>query len=330
MKVAITGASGHIGINLTRLLLQQGFSVRTLVHRNRRTLEGLETEMVAGDILDIKSLYPFSENVDVVFHLAAVVTIQGGKVKKVFEHNVAGTKNVLKAAQETGVKRFIHFSSIHALIQQPFHSVLDENRSLALEDKTAYSRSKAASEVCVFEAIKKGMDAVILNPTAMLGPFDYAPSLLGRAIIQMALGKLRILVPGGYDWVDVRDVASAAAASIEKGKTGERYLLSGHWMDLKTLAELVMNLSNCRVKRWICPFWLAFMGLPFVHLYCRAKAKEPLYTRDSLGALRNSHHDISNAKASRDLGYRPRPMKETLKDTLDWFEQNYFFSVSSM
>lgn len=327
MKIAVTGAGGHIGVNLIRFLLKTGqHQIRALVHRSPLPLSGLETESFQGDIMDPESLKPFTEGMDVVFHLAAVISIQGRKFRKKLDHNVQGTRNVLSAARLTGVKRFIHFSSIHALVQAPYNRELDETRSLAESDRMFYSRSKAASEACVWEAVGQGMDAVILSPTAVLGPYDYAPSLLGKAFILMAQGKLSVLVPGGYDWVDVRDVASAAAASITKGKKGARYLLSGHWMDLKTLAQRVGELSGNPRKRWVCPCWPARLALPFIRCYCGLKGRKPLYTQDSLNALKKSHQNISRERAGRDLDYKSRPLDETLRDTLDWFrKKGYLF-----
>ncbi len=321
MKVAVTGASGHIGVNLCRELVKQGHTVKALVHQNTESLQGIPLETVKGDLRDRASLTALVQKSDTVIHLAAAISIQGNRTGDLFDINVEGTRRILEATQNAYVKRFIHFSTIHALEQSPFDRVLDENRPLALKDKMAYSRSKAWAEKAVLEETERGLDIVILSPTAVIGPFDFGPSLMGRALILLALGKLPALVPGGYDWVDVRDVVNATLEAMEKGKKGERYLLPGHWKTLEQISELVSTITDRRPRRITCPNWLARFGLPLINLYCSLYDTEPLYTRDSLYTLRMSHKNISHQKAAEFLGYRPRPFEETLKDTLDWFKE---------
>jgi dihydroflavonol-4-reductase len=324
MNVAVTGASGHIGVNLCRELAKQGHAVRALVHKNTESLKSISLESVPGDLREPASLAALVQEADIVIHLAAVISIRGNRTGELFDINVEGTRRILEASQNASVRRFIHFSSIHALEQSPFDRVLDENRPLAIKDKMAYSRSKALAEKAVLEAVEQGLDAVTLCPTAVIGPFDYGPSLMGRALILLALGKFPALVPGGYDWVDVRDVVISTLISMEKGKKGERYLLPGHWKTLEQISELVSILTDRRPRRFTCPNWLARFGLPFINFYCSLYDKEPLYTRDALYTLRMSHKNISHKKAAKFLGYKPRPFEETLKDTLDWFQKQGF------
>jgi dihydroflavonol-4-reductase len=326
MKIAVTGASGHIGVNLCRELVNKGHSVRALVHKNTDSLKDIPLDRVQGDLKDPDSLSVLVQNTDIVFHLGAIISIRGNKTDELFEINVEGTRKILDEAHKASVKRFFHFSSIHALVHTPYNQVLDESRLLAVEDRMSYSRSKAMAEETVLDAAKKGLDAVILSPTAVLGPFDHTPSLLGRAIILLALGKLPTLIPGGYNWVDVRDVVAASVTAIEKGKKGERYLLSGHWKTLRQISDMVSDIIDFRPKKFTCPHWLARLGLPFINLYCSLYEKEPLYTQDSLYTLRTSHKNISNKKAAQELGFKPRPFKETLMDTLDWFQKQGFLS----
>jgi len=324
MKIAVTGGSGHIGVNLCQKLVKQGHTIRVLVHKNTKNLQGLPLETVQGSLGEPASLSLLVHDADIVIHLAAAISIQGNKTGELFDINVDGTRNILEASQKASVKRFIHFSTIHALEQSPFDQVLDENRPLAVKNKMAYCRSKALAEEIVIKATKQGMDAVILSPTAVIGPFDYAPSLMGRALILLARGRLPALVPGGYDWVDVRDVACSILTAIEKGRNGERYILSGHWRTLEQISELVSILREYRSRRVICPLWLARLGLPFIRLYCSVYDKDPLYTRDSLYALRMSHRNISHEKAAKELDFKPRSFEETIKDTLAWFHEQGF------
>lgn len=321
MHIAITGASGHIGVNLCRALVKEGHAVRALIHKNSASLDRICLEKVKGDLMDPESLTALVQGADIVFHLAGVISIQSKGIKDIFEKNVDGTRNLLEASKKTSVNRFIYFSSIHALAQDPLDKVLDETRPLAVNERMAYSRSKACAEREVKKAVAQGLDAVILNPTAVIGPEDHEPSLMGRALIQMGLGKLPFLVPGGYDWVDVRDVVRAAISAMFKGRKGERYLLSGHWQELRAIADMVAHITECARKRMTCPHSIARFGLPFVKLYCRFQNSDSLYTRDSLYTLRTSHRNISHEKARRELEYAPRPLAETLQDTLDWFKE---------
>lgn len=325
MKIAVTGGSGHIGVNLCQELVKQGHTIRALIHKNIKDLQGLPLETVQGELGDPASLSSLVHDADIIIHLAAVISIQGNKTGELFDINIEGTRNILEASQKASVKKFVHFSSIHALEQSPFDQVLDESRPLAVRDKMAYSRSKALAEEIVLKAAKQeGMDATVLSPTAVIGPFDYAPSLMGRALILLAKGRLPALVPGGYDWVDVRDVACSAITAIEKGRKGERYILSGHWKTLEQISELVSKLREYHSRRVLCPLWLARLGLPFIRLYCSVYDKDPLYTRDSLYALRMSHRNISHEKAAKELDFKPRPFEETIKDTLAWFQKQGF------
>ena len=324
MKIAVTGASGHIGVNLCRELIEKGHAVRALVHKNDHGIRELPVERIQGNLMDFSLLSRLVSGVDIVFHLAAVISIQVRRKEELYEKNVGGTENILRVCQKEGVQRLIHFSSIHALIQEPFDLALDEFRPLALNERIEYSRSKALAEKAVLEAVEDGLDAVILNPTAGIGPFDYGPSLLGRALILMYQGKIPALIHGGYDWVDVRDVAKAAVVSIEKGKKGERYILSGHWKTLCELAEQVYKISGERFKRFTCSAGLARIGLPFLKLYCQLKGTQPLYTKDSLKILQTAHKRISSKKAKKSLGFIPRPIEETLRDTYDWYRKNGF------
>jgi dihydroflavonol-4-reductase len=324
MKIAVTGASGHIGVNLCQALIQHGHSVKALIHKSDHGIKELPLECVPGDLMDSSSLLRLVSGVEVVFHLAAVISIQVRNKEELFEKNVKGTENIVEAVLKGGAWRLIHFSSIHALVQEPFDKMLDEGRSLALKDRIDYSRSKALSELVVQEAVKEGLDAVILNPTAVIGPFDYAPSLLGRALILIYRGKIPALISGGYDWVDVRDVVKAAIVSVEKGEKGERYILSGHWKTLCELAELTYEISGERYKKLTCSPGLARVGLPFLKLYCWLNSTQPLYTKDSLKILQTGHSRVSCEKARKRLGFSPRPMEETLRDTFDWYRANGF------
>jgi dihydroflavonol-4-reductase len=185
-----------------------------------------------------------------------------------------------------------------------------------------YEQSKTESEKLVLEAVKTGLNAVIITPTAIIGPFDYKPSYLGQALIKMYTNSLPMLVPGGYNWVDVRDVVSCAIAASEKGRQGERYIASGHYLSLKELSLLISKVTGRKTPTFTGPSILAKAGLPFISFYARLKNDEPLYTSNSLEILRNCNRCISHAKAAKELNYHPRSLDDTLKDTFDWLNAN--------
>ncbi len=322
MTVVITGAAGHIGANLVRALIAQKRPARCLVHVSTRALEGLDTELVRGDVGDVASLCRAFGGADVVYHLAACISLSMADWPGLESVNVQGTRNVIEACRRAGVHRLVHFSSIHALAQEPFAAPVDESRPLVNSGYCPpYDRSKAAAEREVRLAIERGLDAVILNPTGVLGPHDYQPSYLGQALLAMAQNRLPALVTGGFDWVDVRDVVAAALRAEARAPAGARYLLSGHWVSMCDMAGMVAEVTGAGTSRFTCPLWLARLGAPVIQGVSRLSGKRPLYTSVSLKALR-SNRRISHEKATRELGYAPRPFRETLSDTLAWFKEN--------
>lgn len=322
MNILVTGASGHLGINLVRSLIRKGNRVKALIHRNIRGLEGLDVEKIKGDVLDIDALCKACNGIDHVYHLAAHISLTTHDRSLCYEINVKGTGNIITACKREQVKRLIHFSSIHAFEQEPLDKPVDESRPLVNRHKaTHYDRSKAEGENLVRRATEDGLNAVIINPTAIIGPFDYQPSYAGQAIILIAKGNLPVIVEGGFDWVDARDVAEGAITAAESAPPGSRYLLSGHWVSLKELAEMVCSITGNRPPVWTCPMPLARAFAPLLTLSSYISGTRPLYTSASLQAV-NSNRNISHYKASTELKYHPRPIYETLKDTIIWFKEN--------
>ncbi len=323
MKVAVTGASGHVGSCLVNELKKQGAEIKALVHNNGTIHEGVE--VVKGSLLEPDSLFKLCDGTDVVFHLAAQIAIENTSSTLVYQTNVTGTKNILAAAIHSGVKNFIHFSSIHSFQIGTPGQLLDENRPMVVSDRTIYEFTKAEGEREVHKATVNGLNAVILNPTAVIGPFDYRNSLLGQALRKISQNKLPFLVEGGYNWVDVRDVVRAAIRAVETGRNGENYILSGQYCSLKKLSDMISKITGCRVPV-IVPVPLARMACPFFKFYSLITKTDPLYTYQSLDILVNSPANISNAKAQKELGFNPRPLEQTLRDTFDWYRENNILS----
>jgi dihydroflavonol-4-reductase len=323
MKIVVTGASGHLGANLIRALLDTGEDITALTHIDHRALDGLDLKTAPCDICDPASLHQVFAGADIVFHAAGHISISMHEQYKFEMINVTGTRNIVEECLRSGVRRLVYFSSIHAFEQEPFDTLLDESRPLIKKSRKSlpYDMSKAAAEGEIRKGIEKGLDAIIINPTAIIGPYDFRPSHCGEALILMARGKLPSLVSGGFNWVDARDVAAGAINAAQKAACGEKYLLSGHWVSVRDMAALVQEITGIRAPRITCPLWLASAGTPFVALSARLTGKRPLYTPVSLKALYSNRH-ISHQKATNDLDYQPRPFKDTIIDTLQWFKDH--------
>ena len=317
--VVVTGASGHVGANLVRALLASGRNVRALVHRDRRALEGLDIEMVPGDVTDIDSLRCAFLGADNVYHTAAHISITTREWQRLEAVNIFGTANVVEACLRCGVHRLVHFSSIEALVSEPNHTPVDESRPLVDSPRCPpYARSKAAGERLVRQGLARGLDAITLYPTAMLGPHDYRMGFPNSGLLALCRGEWPALIDGGFDWVDVRDVARGALRAAEVAQAGGRYILSGHWASLRDLAELAEETTGTRVPSLIAPMWLARLGAPIVAALSRFSGRRPLYTSAALYAL-GGNPRITHRLAAQDLGYLPRSLKEIVNDTLEWF-----------
>ncbi len=322
MKIAITGAGGHVGNVLCQQLADKGFDLKILLLENEQMPIDLETEIVVGNILDKKVLQELIAGCDVVYHLAAKIAIDNKDRDSVFEVNIKGTQNVIDICLEQKVKRLVYTSTVHSLKSFGPDEILDENNPLNPESKMAYEASKAEAELLLIKAAKNGLDAVILNPSAIIGPFDFQPSYLGQAFIKIYQNKLPMLVTGGYDFVDVRDVVDAAVIAATQGRSGERYILSGRWLSLKELSATISKVASAKTPTFVAPMFLAKIGLPFIHAWAKLSGQHPLYTADSLEILKQSNKNMSHQKAEKELGYYPRHIEETLKDTIEWFKEN--------
>jgi dihydroflavonol-4-reductase len=324
MITAVTGASGHLGVNLVRALIAHGRDVRIITHNSTLGLEDLKVERRSGDINDPDSLAGAFEGADVVYHLAAYISLLMSDRERCTAVNVEGTRNVIEACRRNNVRRLVHFSTVHALCNEPLDTPVDENRPLVESRRSApYDLSKAAGERLVRQAAGEGVNAVIINPTGVIGPYDYKPSHFGQALIMMAEGSIPVLLEGGFDWVDARDVAEGAIKAEQAAPPGANYLLCGAWLSLKEVAAIVARIMGRKPPSLVCPFTVARASAPIVTAVSRWTGVRPIFTSVSLKALA-SNHNISHARATRELGYEPRPVSQTLADTIRWFADNGF------
>ena len=324
MTAAVTGAAGHVGASLARGLLASGENVRLLVHEDTRALEGLKADRVPADLRDPDSLCSAFQGADIVYHLAASISLDRRHKDEMRRVNIEGTRNVIRACRDCSVRRLVHFSSIEALSDLYSLKPTDESNPLAgPAGTTTYGWTKAESECLVLKAVEDGLDAVILSPTAILGPHYFKPSHLGRALLDLYHNRLPVLIPGGFNWVDVRDVAEAALSAGGKARSGERYILSGTWKSLAQMAALVGAISDRDGYRPILPGWMARAAAGIAGKVPGLSSRYPAFTPDALIAI-GKHREISCAKAERELNYAPRPLEQTLRDTFRWFEEQGF------
>jgi dihydroflavonol-4-reductase len=326
-SVVVTGAAGHVGANLVRALLARDHRVRALVHHDQRALEGLDVEITRGDLADLDSLLRACTGAELVYHAACYISLLGGEQPRLEAVNVLGTRNVVEACLQCGVQRLVHFSSIETLLGAPSGSLVDESRTAGLSrHHTPYTQSKVAGEREVLQGLSRGLDAVTLYPSAIIGPHDYRLGFPNAGLLAILNGELRALVQGGFDWVDVRDLVAGALLAASRAAPGGRYILSGHWASLSELAEMAQEISGVRPPRLVVPMWLARVGAPLAMALGRLNGGRPLYTPAALKPLRGNHR-ISHERATRELGYCPRPLKETLADTWNWFETDRALSL---
>ncbi|HVI48618.1 MAG TPA: NAD-dependent epimerase/dehydratase family protein [Chitinophaga sp.] len=319
MKIAITGATGYIGSVLTPLLLEAGHELRLLARRQQFSREGIT--FVYGTLLDEAAIGQLVSGADAVIHLAAMISVSDRPDGTMFHVNTTGTRILAAAAKAAGVKRFLHLSSVTAYNQYPYDTPLDEYRGPSDALQYGYDHSKAVSQAIALEYNGNGMEVLALAPTAVIGPYDRQPSLIGKAVINIYRGRIPALFPGGVDFVDVRDVTDAIIQALTKGKGGEAYLLSGCWLSLTELSEQIGKAKGKKISLPVLPLWFITGILPLVRGWSLITGGPPYYTRQSIYNLIRSNKKICNSKARNDLRFNPRPISVTIEDTIDWFRQ---------
>lgn len=317
----VTGAPGHIGNVLVRRLLERGEQIRAMIMpgEDPSPLNGLDVEIIEANVLDYQSLLKAFEHIDVVYHLAGIISILPGKDHMLQAVNVIGTRNVIQAARAAGVRRLVYTSSIHALKRVPDGILIDESVPFDVEHAlSSYDSSKASASLEILNAVNHGMDAVIVCPTGVIGPYDFRRSEMGQLILDCVDQKPMLYVDGAYDFVDVRDVAEGLILAGDKGRCGESYILSGERVSVLDIIKIVQEVLGTRLFSFKIPFSLALLSAKITPLYYRLTHAKPRFTTYSLATITSNSY-ISHAKANIELGYHPRPLTESLADTVRWF-----------
>ena len=317
----VTGACGHLGGTLVRLLERTGAQVRGLRLPSEQARDRAHVTYYPGDVRDRDSLRPLFRGLAgrevVVFHTAAIVDISGEATPQMHDVNVNGTKNILALCREYGVKRLVYVSSVHAIPEKDGCAVLREVDSFSPQQVTGgYAKTKAEATQAVLDAAAQGLDAVVVHPSGILGPFDGTGNHLVQLVKEYAGGKLPACVKGGYDFVDVRDVAAGCLAAAEKGRSGQCYILSNRHYEVQEVLAMAKTLCHGR-RLPVLPMWMAQAAEPLLGWVANVKKQRPLYTKYSLYTLR-SNDRFDHGKATAELGYRPRDLRQTVRDTLRW------------
>jgi dihydroflavonol-4-reductase len=320
----VTGATGFVGSAVARALLGRGRRVRVLARPNsdRRNLQGLSVEIAEGAMEDPRSLARAIAGCRYVYHIAADYRIWVPNPEPMFRANVEGTRDLLTAALEAGVDRVVYTSSVATLGLMPGGSA-DEESPSSIDDMIGpYKQSKFAAEEVVRElARERELPVVIVNPSTPVGPGDIKPTPTGRLIVEAARGKMPAFVDTGLNIVHVDDVAKGHLAAAEQGRIGERYILGGENM---ALAEILAEVAQAAGRR---PPWLrvphnVLLPVAFgAELTARITGREPFVTLDGVRMSRKKMY-FSSEKASRELGYTPRPARGAIADAVGWFKAN--------
>ena len=329
----ITGANGFLGNNIVRLLEKNNENeIRALVLPNDKidALKGLKCEKFLGDVTKIetlKDIFNIDESVKektniYVIHCASIVYLDSKYNERVYQVNVEGTKNIIKKTKEINAK-LIYVSSVHAIEEKLNHEVMDENASFD-PDKIVglYAKTKAETTRYVFNEVKNNnLNACVVFPSGLLGVNDFTNTNMTVLIKKILNEKVPLLTEGGYDFVDVRDVARGVINACTKGKKGEGYILSGEYVTIKEIADLVCEYGKAKpIKKVISINMVKNIACLF-ELYYRLRKTTPLFTRYSLYTL-NANSNFTNAKAKKDLDYQTRNIKYTIKDLVNEIKSN--------
>lgn len=315
-QVSITGGSGHLGICLIELLLDQNFSIKALYRNHLPKINHPNLTWIKGDVTDKDCIEKLLENTSILVHAAAIISIGEKKRDIVYNTNVHGTEVVIEACANKSI-RLIYISSSNAVTETADDEVFDENRPYKTKGDFLYGYTKAICEQSIVKTISiKSLDAIILRPTSIIGPPDYPPSYFGQTILDMHNGQIPALTTGGYNLVDVRDVSQTIINSFAMGKTGEIYLLGGNYYTLKEISAM----ANPNRKAIILPLDLLIFLSPLIYVFNKVYKMRWPFTRESLTILKKAPKNVDSSKALTTLNHKIRPTQNTVEDLIAWFK----------
>jgi len=328
MRCFVTGATGHLGNVLVKELYKLGYSITSLTLPNDN-IEVIEpyTDVVYGNILDYDFLRETIKNYDIVFHLAGMVEIGTGKKKKLYKINIEGTKNIIKACQENKIKKLVYTSSVHAFKEAPHGDTMKEPEIFDPKlVKGHYAKSKAIASNLVLNQEDGNLETIIVCPSGVIGPYDYKLSNTGQLFIDYLMGRLTAYIKGSYNFVDVRDVVYGIIKAAKVGKDKDIFLLSGHDITVKKLLDMISEITGRKQVKCRLQYWFIYITSYFAEIYYKMMKQKPLFTHYSLKVLK-SNHSFDNSKANKILEFNPRPIGETVKETLEFAKEHYLIKV---
>ena len=322
MKAFVTGATGFVGSHVARILADQGADLRLLLRStsNPKNIEGVRADRVVGDLRDSASLEKAISGCDTVFHVAADYRLWIHDPDQMYRSNVEGTRAILEAARKDGVRRVVYTSSVATMGFTGNSMPADENSRVSLDHMIGhYKRSKFMAEQVAIEAGKSGMDVVIVNPTTPVGERDIKPTPTGRIIVDFLKRKFPAYVDTGLNLVDVTECARGHVAALEKGRSGERYILGGENLTLKQILDKLSAITGLPSPHVRVPYVLALAtGVVDEIVTGRILRREPRATIDAVRMGRKKMW-VSSAKAERELGWKIVPAEGALRRAADWF-----------
>ena len=323
----ITGAAGHLGNTILRKLADKGEPTRALVlpADAHAPQVACATRVFAGDLCDPSSIEEaFAVGADerlIVLHCAGIVTIASKYQQAVYDVNVTGTRNVIALCERHGASRLVYVSSVHALPELPKGETSREIKHFDPQAVSGlYAQTKAEATQAVLDAAARGLSASVVQPSGICGPFDYGHGHLTQLVTDFYERRLTAGLNGGFDFVDVRDVADGVIACAEKGRAGECYLLTGEYQTIPQVLESLHQITGRKRVRTILPLGFVKLVAPLAELYYKVLRQTPLFTAYSIETL-ETNAVFSCEKAARELGYTHRPFRDTLADTVDWLRQ---------
>ncbi|MBL8189352.1 MAG: NAD-dependent epimerase/dehydratase family protein [Acidobacteria bacterium] len=335
MKAFVTGATGFIGGNLVRMLLNDGHQVRALVRpgSDLRNVAGLPLELVTGDLDDPHHLTEIILGCDAVFHVAAHYSLWQKDRDAIYRANVTGTKNLLTAAKTAGIGRFIHTSSVAAIGVPAPGTLADEHTQTTVEALVSdYKKSKFLAEQAALAACRKsgrdGLDVVIVNPSTPIGAYDVKPTPTGDIILRFLQDRMPAYVHTGLNLIDVEDVARGHILAWQKGKTGERYILGNRNLTLKEMLDMLSVITGKPAPRFAIPHFVP-LGVAFVdeRILARWFGKTPQVSLYSVQMSQKAMY-YDSAKAVRELGLPQSPIETAIEKAVQWFRANGYLTAS--
>ena len=325
MKAFVTGATGFLGSHVARVLADQGADLRLLIRptSNLKNLEGLKAETATGDLRDVASLEKALSGCDTVFHVAADYRLWVRDPNEMYRSNVDGTRALLGAARKNGVGRVVYTSSVATVGFTSDGRPADEDSPVSLADMIGhYKRSKFLAEQVALEAGRAGMHVVTVNPTTPIGEQDLKPTPTGRIVVDFLKRKFPAYVETGLNLVDVRECARGHVAALEKGRTGERYILGGEDLTLKQILDKLGQITGLPSPTIKLPYIFAFAaGIVDEAVTGLLLRREPRATVDTV-RMGKKKMFASSAKAERDLGWKIVPIDGALRRAVEWFRVN--------